>query len=176
MGLDVTAYSGLQFIESMDDIEAFEEKYWTGSELTATYVSKYDGGFPEHLGSLIKGSVYSFKNEYDFRAGSYSGYNYWRDLLSRAALKVPAQTVWKNPDQFRDLPFYWLVNFSDCEGYIGPEKCAILLKNFTELRATVEASLPASDTAWPPDEFMTRYDMWMTALQLAADGGMLMFS
>jgi hypothetical protein len=101
--------------------------------------------------------------ELSFRAGSYSGYNAWRNELSEFAQGRPAEEVWADPQG----PFAELIIFSDCLGCIGPKTSAKLLQDFREFaaRARKEQGL----------FFFKLYELWLCAFELASDGGMVVF-
>lgn len=65
-----------------------------------------------------------------FRAGSYGAYTQWRDRLSMVMLGAIPDEVWQQPALFEEMPFYPLIDFSDCEGCIGPKVSARLAGDF----------------------------------------------
>jgi hypothetical protein len=93
---------------------------------------------------------------HDFRAGSYGGYNAWRDDLREQF----------NPDQSPDGPFYELIWFADNEGCIGELAAADLLADFREHARTYVA---------PEGWGRQKYEDWTRAFELAADGGLVRF-
>lgn len=76
--------------------------------------------FPNHIDGRRAGFYFGEMGE-AFCAGSYSGYNRVRADICRLAFGVDPDAVWADADRFRDEPIYPLINFSDCEGAIGPE-------------------------------------------------------
>ncbi len=109
---------------------------------------------------------------HEFRAGSYSGYNWWRKQLCDFALDAPIEVVWKDVPAFRDKPFIELVDFSDCEGSFGPSTSAKLARDF----ATNAARLAERATRAITDDdergyFLEGYSNWQRAFELAAAGG-----
>lgn len=168
MGLDITAYGKTNLIEVVGDVEAWEEKYYFGSakQTPTTYIYR-NPGWPERMGSLTVGGVYSYEENYDFRAGSYMGYNWWRNELSLLALGVRDQAVWDHEDTFEDSPFFELICFSDCEGVIGPEASQRLAKAFAEHQKKADGH---SD-----EYFREGYSHWRKAFELAAQNGFVSF-
>jgi hypothetical protein len=73
-----------------------------------------------------------------FPAGSYSGYNEWRDNLSLLVHQVPAREIWKNIDKYKNLDFVELINFSDCQGELNHETCTKLYRDFTKWMPKIE--------------------------------------
>ena len=181
MGLDIRAYRKVELIE-VTDIDTWDEK---------SYPIDKEGGygrdthfvygpnphcFREQMeqSDLVIHGVYGYAETFHFRAGSYSGYNAWRDWLSRIMLDVPAQAVWKNKDKYRDKPFFYLINFSDCEGIIVGEAAKRLAQDFANHQVrTKHAPTPEG---WIEREWwIEKYNDWSKAFELAADGGFVDF-
>jgi hypothetical protein len=173
MGLDIRAYSQVELIETTD-LDTWEEKCYPaesgpyGRETIYIY-GPNDAGFEEHLSGIQVYGVYGYADEFEFRAGSYGGYNEWRDWLSRSFLGVPARAVWENREKYRGEPFFYLINFSDCEGIIAGVAAKKLAKDFAnhKLRAL---NVPRSD-----DWFINKYNDWRKAFALASDHGLVEF-
>lgn len=117
--------------------------------------------------------------EFSFRAGSYSGYNAWRQRLCRLALGVDCGDVWDSPDLYAGKPFVELIDFSDSNGFIGPEASSKLRSDFVRFAGEVEKGLKkgkeggnlSEDDEW----FAESYRDWQKAFSLAADGGVVIF-
>ena len=77
-GLDITAYESLTIVKS-PKLTADGEPQGANQVL----LSAVD--FPERIQGLESGKVYRFKTSFEFRAGSYSGYNAWRNELAKLA-------------------------------------------------------------------------------------------
>jgi hypothetical protein len=127
-------------------------------------------------------------DEVGFRAGSYSGYNYWRRHLCRMALGVEPEEVWEDADAYRGRPFVELIDFSDCEGSIGPRTSRKLAADFQAFadRAEAYAREQGPDAAdpnappRPPDDvvhnwWLENYREWQHAFELASDDGFVLF-
>jgi hypothetical protein len=158
MGLDITAYSNLVRVRDQDDEGDYDYPRET---------SLYAEGLPQEDG--LTRAIYRVDGErYGFRAGSYSGYNRWREILSLAVLGVPPETVWDARDEYKDKPCFSLIAFSDCEGVIGPVTSAKLATEMTENRAKF--------VAYTSDEYdLQRYDDWVKAFTLASANGAVSF-
>lgn len=175
MGLGITAYSGLDLIE-VTDVDTWEKKWgWRddGQYGEATFFAHpaylEEPQFPEQIADcdLVAGGVYRYAESYGFRAGSYSGYNAWRALLSQNLLGYATQIVWQMPDVYREKPFYFLVNFADNEGYIAGPAADRLAADFVahqDAAARVAA-----------EYFLTIYNHFRHAFELAADHGVVDF-
>lgn len=163
MGLDIQAFSRARFVapKAEDDYEEHEEEH--------VYIYSLD--WPDRLDGREPG-WYAVDGEWmHFQAGSYSGYNRWREQLSEAALGVLPQAVWKDPDAFAGQPFVELINFADNEGAIGPKTSAKLLADFQR-----NPDLPSKVQDEPFDWFDRKYREWSEAFALAADDGFVRFA
>jgi hypothetical protein len=97
-----------------------------------------------------------------FRAGSYTGYNRWRrELAALPEVLAELQEFEKRK------PFYELVNFSDCEGTIGPVVSEILYHDFLTYIPTARECMDYYD--------FDLYIRWMFAFFLAKAAGMVRF-
>lgn len=111
----------------------------------------------------IEDGHYDVDTVYDFRAGSYSGYNDWRNLLSLVMLGVNAENVWNNDEYYKDKPFYYLINFSDCEGYIAGDCLIKLREDFTNTYKIDQYPFDDNDKEW----FVEIYNHFIAALEYA---------
>jgi hypothetical protein len=124
--------------------------------------------FPIQAAGISEGVLYEPADKFSFRAGSYSGYNRWRDQLARIAGFADDSDAWENGPQGK--PFYELIHFSDCEGVIGPTIAAKLAKDFADNQPHADAFVgPESD--W----FQTKYADWRKAFEMASDNGAVSF-
>lgn len=155
MGLDITAISKIA-------------KTRAGLENTIHLCVNKD--FPEQADGLEDG-YYKYAERLSFRAGTYSGYNQWRDKLAQLA------PVCFSPNR----AFLELINFSDCEGTIGPKTSTKLLKDFQNHEQ--KAKMVGSEAPWDEIEgygdiqrwFLDRYGSWLKAFKLASDNGAVIF-
>lgn len=170
MGLDITAYSK---VEKMAELPLNKRgiDWERACELEETFgaVLVRNDHFPTHCEDLDE-AVYKVNGEsYGFRAGSYSGYNRFRNLLSAFANTMEGQS--------EDLPFYKLIHFSDCGGCIGPRVSARLHKDFVENKEhflKFAANYAAGDKlelGWIEDCYLD----WTRAFELAKDHGFVHF-
>jgi hypothetical protein len=168
MGLDISAYSNARLIT---DHEPLEDEWCEDENHVNAYIT--DGAFHRSFRGLLNGHCYDVSESegHGFRAGSYGGYNYWREDLARFALGVDPGEVWTAPLGYQDAPFFELINFSDCEGAIGPEAAVDLLKDFYDHRDKYRASHSVLDRTYD----LERYDDWTKACELAAAGGLIIF-
>ena len=142
---------------------------------------RYDGDYIHILHDPIqcpnlKEGYYTYDQRGSFRAGSYSGYNQWRNRLAQLALNMTDQEVWNKNGQVE--AFGELIHFSDCEGTIGPEICAKLAKDFQNYSAKIKAQLniKENDTGFDDDTyFWEKYQEWQKAFETAANTGAVWF-
>lgn len=144
MGLDITAMRGLQ--QSADGHFTIYE----------------NPDFPGRAEGLVPGMTYTYEARMGFRAGSYSGYSAWRAWLAQLAGYASPEDV--------TGPFAELINFSDCEGTIGPVVAARLLQDFIAFDEAAQAT-DDDEGGW----YYQKYQEWHAAMAMAADGGAVVF-
>ena len=153
MGLDITAYKNIRIRELTKDEEG--EYYFSNS------------GFKQSNMPILENKEIQieFDDVFDFRAGSYGGYNSFRNQLCLASNNISADELWKSENE--NLKFYWLINFSDCEGYIGTDYCKILYDEFIKYEKEVKEKLSI--------DYHDKYDKFKEAFKLAFDNGLVNF-
>jgi len=171
MGLDITYYSRLKLDEtvSADDRDDIYE----------THMVVYaNSDFPGRAEPLVNRGCYTYEGSDGFRAGSYGGYNNWRDWLAKMA-GYPAV---RQPDGYRCThaagawaatsgPFWELINFADNEGTIGSVAATKLAADFAEWDERAKAASEAEGEPY----FYEKYVEWRKAFEAAADGGAVDF-
>lgn len=116
--------------------------------------------------------------QHHFRAGSYSGYNQFRNLLSKALLGVEASAVWEDPTSFEGRPGYEMIDFSDCEGNISSSVADKLRQDLVENRDVFKAHLIEvfgegnDQIEWS----METYDNFIYAFELASENGVVIYT
>jgi hypothetical protein len=166
MGLDITAYSKVELLETLPDYDAYYEKYEDDSDTTQYVYADQD--FPARLTPIVGGGVYKIHGERSgFHAGSYSGYGEWRNDLALMALGLEARAVWNNRAGFAGCAFYELIDFSDCEGIIGTTAAQKLAADFDRFQDKADQD----DSSY----FREKYALWRKACHLAADSGFIYF-
>lgn len=101
-----------------------------------------------------------------FRAGSYGGYNVWREQLAALVGTTP-DAVWNDWEKFAGTPFAELINFSDCGGEIGPDVSRKLADDFAAHDEQAKAAMDGYGYG--------KYQEWRKAFETAADGGAVFF-
>jgi hypothetical protein len=181
MGLDIAAYRGLT---RAAEGEGLHPEYAEEADYEHGWFRLYKNDeFPGRAGEIDDEGIYRATEEFGFRAGSYSGYNEWRDQLA-ALVGHPSEkhvvaasehlmlgdrwshaaSVWNNP---APGPFMELINFSDCEGTIGTTVSAKLAKDFADWQEKADAH----EDEW----FREKYADWRKAFEMAADNGCVVF-
>lgn len=116
--------------------------------------------FPGRADGIEPDAVYSIESSFHFRAGSYSLYNQWRDILDENI---------SDGNSFREL-----INFADNEGVIGPIVSKKLYKDFED---NYEKALKVSEQL--DDDFgsywIEKYKLWTEAFKSASDNGAVIF-
>ena len=110
MGLDIVAFKGLTKTDAEENIHVSHDAFGYNNDLETGW--------------------YDSEDSFHFRAGSYSSYNGWRRALCEAFNGMTDIEFWKDSDSLLDAPFYELINFSDCEGQIGPKVSEKLYQEF----------------------------------------------
>ena len=178
MGLDITAYSKLQVL-TPEEIKASERSIGVRVDFGEEVITLSDSQIksPNNwIRDMSPGTYYQSPKteEYSFRAGSYSGYGTYRKMLSECFLGARPEEVWRNESVYRGQPFYEQVNFSDCEGFIGPEFSAKLAEDYEEGRDQWYEYLKESGEEI--EYYMARYDNWTKAFQVASDDGFVWYT
>jgi len=169
MGLDIVAYKN---IVKATGNEAFDE---TGEIKDEDHWFQLwpNDDYPERASNIAYGCAYKAEDSFHFRAGSYGGYNHWRDKLAEMAgypkgsyneygkeWKSYAASVWNNP---KPGPFMELIHFSDCEGILGEEVATRLAADFEQFQEKAET--------FDDEYFLSKYNDWRKAFELAASNG-----
>ena len=181
MGLDISAYSKLVKLDVLFDADGEPVDVTTRKTIENHLKVHVNHDFPGRAKGLKNNAVYSY-DQYDHVFGrSYSGYSAWREQLAKLAgypevmydrgygVVQPshAAAAWQGVVQ-AGAPFLELINFSDCEGVIGPVVAAKLLQDFI----TFDERARSHGDEW----FYPGYCDIRRGLELAADGGALNFN
>lgn len=157
MGLDITWHTGLtkaNFGEGIDrdgDVEDGFFRFYVNTD------------FPGRADEIVGGAAYRSEENGHFRAGSYGGYNRWREQLAALVGKNP-YAVWQDP---QPGPFVELINFTDCDGVIGAAASKKLAADFAAHQAQADAH--------PDNYFRERYAAFRNAFERAAENGCVVF-
>lgn len=168
MGLDITAYRQIKRTGDVPEDGDYNYDALAGLHPEGQYL-------PERADGIANG-LYTFTEKHGFRAGSYSGYSEWRGALAMAVHGDAIETIWaalkSGTGGYEGKAFVELLNFSDCEGVIGPKTSAKLAADF---KAHREAVLAKEPKGWGEGWWRECYDNWTKAFEMAADGGCVEF-
>lgn len=192
MGLDISYTDKLIRVPKEDIPEGahgYNEVYddWQeASPHSLIWIPTPQKWWPNHTVGLEDNTWYynTGENKGSFRAGSYGGYNEWRDDLAQAIGWLSgARGAWESGEEYGP-PFMELINFSDSQGYIGPEISEKLYQDFVNyedqimdkvdqwfLKMELGKEYNTSDMKW----FEQKYNDWKEAFNQARNGGMVMF-
>lgn len=162
MGLYITAYELVTFHQPQRDDSLADNQFIPYLYVNRDFQSRADG--------MVDGHYFTHGATLRFRAGSYSGYNHWRDALCRAVHGIAAEDLWANYERWAGKPFVELIHFADNEGIIGPKTSAKLAGDFSEHALSVCES-------WAKEPWLIEtYQRFSQAFALAAGGGVVEFS
>lgn len=177
MGVDIYAYTKVQKLNALalEDGEAVDK---ATLEPIADCVRAYSNSdFPGRDEGLEDRAFYSYEECLDILSMGYGGYNFWRRELAKLAgwPAVPYEqygriemredaAAWNAESG----PFWELINFSDCEGCIGPVVAAKIARDFAEHQAKADAH--------PDERFRERYNSMRKGFEAAANNGLIRFS
>lgn len=171
MGLDISAYRNITKVDCVYDADGEPIHPVTGDPLewetdydTTAYANP---DFPGRAEGVEDRAVYKAAERMGFRAGSYGGYNLWREELAKLAGYESAGAAWGETSG----PFWELISFSDCEGTIGPVVSAKLARDFADWDERAKQHVVENDDGW----FYAKYQDWRRAFEMAADRGMVSF-
>ena len=186
MGLDISYYKLGKMVEpdTEDDFEVYSDE-WHDKYGHLINIQSY--GLWDQNDDLQDGL---YENDYlgGFRAGSYSGYGWFRDTLtSLADVAISENEMLKEKYGEDSEPFTSLTNFSDCEGYLGPFTCSMLSEVFTDFEKPIiqdiikMAKYGGRNDVYDKytrddlDYFIIKYREWREAFVETAGKGVVLF-
>ncbi len=169
MGLDISVYSSwTPYDGEVKDWDHAEEIMMTGIDLTHVYNME---GFASRAKGMPEWVVAKFVDS--FRAGSYGGYNRFRDTLCRALHGFGAKALWAMVDEELETHAMWqILHFSDCEGVLGTEVCRTLHAELEEHWDKVTAYFAQLDDG---DYYQGLLGTWRDAFKAASAEGFIGF-
>lgn len=153
MGLDITAYKNIRKVDIPEGNEG--EYHFSNTGFTQSNMTDFEN---EEIQIV-------FDEDFSFRAGAYSSYNKFRNELCLAANGIKDETLWASKDE--NLKFYWLINFSDCDGYIGTSYCKILYDEFCKYEEDIKSKLNEC--------YHLNYNNFKKAFKLGSNNGLVDF-
>ncbi len=191
MGLDISYTDKLEKVPEEDvpsGVRGYTDDYYKWEEKSPYSLRWiYDQQWwPHHSDGLEEDSWYYDKgeNQGSFRAGSYGGYNEWRnDLAMAIGWLSGAAGAWEEGERYGP-PFMELINFPDNEGYIGPVVSEKLYQDFVQYEDQVMDKIDQWFLKMDPDKeygiedlkwFQSKYNEWKEAFNQARQGGVVSF-
>lgn len=173
MGLVITAYSNAcltsaaVYVEGDGIVDAV-----TKDPTHLNYVAPYvNPDFPGRADEISSRSVYQYERQSIAFKGSYSTYSRFRDNLAKFAGAPDAQWYWDHDPTI--MPFYDMIQFSDCEGTLGKLSCERLLRGFEYLQPRLNRlNMPFEEA----EEFRKQYLDIMNGLRVAVCNGFLTYN
>jgi len=144
------------------DVTALQEAYKASDKDEMAWAA-YNANGKDRMDGRSEGRYFGAK-EFNFRAGSYGGYNEWRRWLCKKFLGVMPESVWSETERFVGKPFVELIDFGDNEGAIGTRTSAKLAKDFQD-----HADQLNDESGWN----VTAYRSWQQAFELASLEGLV---
>lgn len=190
MGLDITAYSRLDYIghhpepgPNADPGCQYDAKTYDRRHIEAYAYSCFthalegipgspdirtDEPGPDQFISAGCFAMTAATETHNFQAGSYMGYSRWREALGRCF-------GWKRDTED---PFMELIYFADNEGTLLWKSARALLADFEAGRERWRdyclSTFPDTDQVQCA-RYLEKYEDWAHACRLAADGGLIDF-
>lgn len=183
MGLDISAYKNLTKVDCVFDVDGEPIDPTTREGIDYDFRAYVNPDFPGRSEGIEDSAVYVAEDSTGFRAGSYGGYNAWREELAKLAgyKAVPVDRYNTGNVQMRhdygafeatEGPFWETIMFSDCEGVIGSAVSAKLARDFADW---AERAKEHGESLSQPNWFYEKYQEWREAYEMAADGGAVQF-
>ena len=171
MGLDIGAFKNVRKAENQYLDEDGDPVEGNGRRVCI------NDNFPGRYSEFEDCSVVLYDDYGHFYSRSYGTYNRWRNDLAKLAgyplteyegymgesRKGYAAGAWDCDSG----PFWELINFSDCEGDIGPSICAKLAIDFANYQDKANAT--------QDEDFITSYNNIRAAFDYASGNGIVSF-
>lgn len=177
MGVDIRAYTNIRKIDAVFDADGEPLDPVTKEPMPDALKLWVNPDYPERAADVVDKGVYEYDACVGHASYGYGGYNMWRDHLAKLAgwplgsyqqygraWESYAASAWQ-----ADGGKLWeLINFSDCEGTIGPAVCAKIAAELRELAAT--------DPQFPRSHDRQFFDEMLEIFEAAAGSGCVVFS
>ena len=157
MGLDITVYKNLTPVANPELDEYGELANWQTEWMPGASMDWSESVWPGRGEGVDSKTAYAYEDSFEFRAGSYSGYNWWRSDLESLS----------DGDSFMEL-----VDFADNEGVIGSKVSRKLYVDFVD---NYEKAKEVSKKNTDKEYFISKYECWMKAFDMARYNGAVDF-
>ena len=198
MGLDTTAYERFEWVDDHPDRELVGEyedppdehscyeknhrRIYSYSEFADHALAGFGprartqekAYFGNTMMTYLEGVVLT-SGETNSTHRSYGGHSMFRNAL-RVIGEWDMLSGWEGIQSQADKPFYELVNFSDCEGVLGPIACANLYEDFVEYADRAQSYFAfEAETSEYGDWRWEHYQSWMRSFEITRDTGFVDF-
>ena len=161
MGLDINFYKSSELVSPPAGVDLRDWVDEQGLILIDAGIVEYSSLHWPHLPKLTEG-VYSSECVGSMPSVPYSTYGIWRNNLAKFAGYGSAENVW---DSYKSGPFYELINFSDCEGFIIGPTVSKLHKDFSENKDRIFSLVPKNASI----TFKTYYEKFAAGIEAIKD-------
>lgn len=189
MGLDITAYSHLTLAPTQckDPDEGRTYDYCYSKKHIRVYFNPHFPHATLDIADLDEACLVETdqSDSYGWRAGSYGGYGIWRSTLALFSFGIDTYERQSRDENWTELAreenrekaFWELINFSDCEGIMGPRTSAKLYWDFWLNRENYVDFVTNKNPypGWEAKDYIARYDDWMHGFDLARHDGIVDF-
>lgn len=162
MGLNVTGFHEVERTgATIDDFVAGQVNHHDHVYLVQ------EAGYSDRSDGIADGIYRIGGKRFDISVGSYACHDTFRAGLA-ALVGRSQEQVWNDTTgQARKLPFYELIDFSDCTGFLGPRTSRKLVLDFSDMRGeAVKYARKTSNLEW-----LNNYGLYHRACLLAAACG-----
>jgi hypothetical protein len=175
MGLDISAHRKVTKIDCVFDEDDSPIDPQTREYMDYAARAYANPDFPGREQGVEDRAYYNAEESESVLHMSYGRYNRWRDQLAKVAgYALGSYTQYVNTYEsyaasawaVSEGPFWELINFSDCEGTIGPVVSAKLSNDFAQFDEQAKAE---------GEDFYRAYQELRRGFEMAADGGMVSF-
>lgn len=175
MGLDITAYKKIKPLDCVFNKNGEPINPKTKEAIENYWNPTNNNYFPERATDINFETVYSFESFLHIHAGSYGGYNNWREQLAEMAgwpaveierYGAKVKSFQAATHEAKDGDFFELIMFSDCEGTLGTKTCQKLLKDFEKFQEKANQI---------GGYFLEKYNQWRKAFEHASENGAISF-
>jgi hypothetical protein len=165
MGLAIRALSNVKLLDVCDvkdpERDTLEQKYMKQKVEFIYYLDKFS------VNDELPSGFYSYENIMYHSMGSYSGYGSFINILSEFCEKSSK----------KDSPFSELINYSDCEGFVGPITSKKLYSDFVKYKNQVIRFIQSNNEIGSENQmwYSQKYNDFISVLELAKNSGVLVF-
>lgn len=177
MGVDIRGYTNIRKIEAVLDEDGEPLDPTTREPMQDALKLWVNPDYPERAADIADKGVYAYDECAGHASYGYGSYNFWRDHLAKLAgwplgsyeqygrsWDSHAASAWH-----ADGGKLWeLINFSDCEGTIGPAACTKIAAELREIAAT--------DPQFPRPHDRAFFDEMVKIFEAVAGNGCVVFS